>query len=909
MTVYSHTMTGANRRHRTLPCYLAPALAAIFVFAGCHGGSGGNGALNIALVPSASAVDLDPLQLQAFTATVSNDITNSGVTWQVFNDTSTNPPTCTFVDCGTLTNPTPFSVTYTAPGNIAAVETVTLEATSVANTNITKEVTINIQVAMMFTTMTLPGGENGVPYSEKLAVTGGVTPLVFTVASGSLPAGLSLGTNGVIAGTPSSSGTSSFTVQVADAAIPPATLTELLSITITPAQPISIVTTSLQQGSVGVAYNASISSNGGIPPLTWSLLSGSLPPGLTLQTITTTSGSPPTVMTLGQISGTPLSPGTSTFTVEVQDSAIPSQSATQTLSLTINGPSPLTITTTSLATGTTASPYSEAIQSSGGVSPVTWSIVGGLLPPGLTLNPASGVVSGLPSRVGSSTFTVQATDSETPPETATMSYTLSVVANSNIVADNLLMAGPFAFLFRGFGKAAASPEFPEILIGTFTADGKGTISSGAFDGNSNSIKSAVSFTGSYSMGSDGRGSMTWSIPGPGNTTVTLTFQLALDAESNLIFTEQDNSGNRGTGIIRQQSTTMFTSGVFSGDYSFLFPGYDTSVKPTAMVGRFHSDGSSLITASSADINDAGTVTSFAAITGTFSTISANGRGSMVLFLAPNTDGFTFYLVSPTEAFFVSTQSSVTSQNGTVTVTNLPPFGGIAKLQSGGPFANASLNGVYVATGSGLDAAGNSSVFGSLLLMTPTNSGAGAITAQAFDQNDGGTISSALPPVGKYVVQNTGRATLTESTNRLGIAYLVSPSEAFFEGADASATAGRIELQIGTSFSTASVQGQYTLGGPFLTDAQSTALSGVESADGAGNITGTTDSESGGGTIGTGQALTATYTVASNGRGTMTPASGAGLPASLAMYVTSPTDVRLVSIDPTDTHPEIFIFDY
>jgi len=909
MTVYSHTMTVANRRLPALLCYLAPALAAIFIFAGCHGGSSSNGSLSIALVPSATAVNLDALQVQAFTATVSNDITNSGVTWQVFNDSSTNPPTCTFVDCGTLTNSTPFSVTYTAPSNIAAQETVMLEATSVANTTITKTVTINIVVAMMFTTTTLPGGQNGVPYSQKLAVTGGVTPLVFTVASGSLPAGLSLGTNGVIAGTPSGSGTSSFTVQVADAAIPPATLTELLNITIAPAQPISIVTTSLPQGLVGVAYNASISSNGGIPPLTWSLVSGSLPPGLTLQTITTTSGTPPTVMTLGQISGTPLSQGTSTFTVEVQDSAIPSQSATQTLSLTINAPSPLTITTTSLATGTTASPYSEAIQSSGGVSPVTWSIVGGLLPPGLTLNPASGVLSGLPSRVGSSTFTVLATDSESPPETATMTYTLSVVANSNIVADNLLMAGPFAFLFRGFGKAAASPEFPEILVGTFEADGKGTISSGAFDANSNSIKSDVSFTGSYSMGSDGRGSMTWSIPGPGSTILTLSFQLALDAESNLIFTEQDNSGNRGTGIIRQQSTTMFTSGVFSGDYSFLFPGYDTSNKPTAMVGRFHSDGSSQITASSADINDAGSVKSFAAITGSFSTISANGRGAMALFLTPNTDGFTFYLVSPTEAFFVSTQTSVTAQNGTVTVTNLPPFGGIAKLQSGGPFANASLNGVYVATGSGLDSAGSSSVFGSLLLMTPTNSGAGTITPEAFDENDGGTISAALPPVGKYVVQNTGRASLTQTTNRLGIAYLVSPSEAFFEGADASATAGRIKLQTGGTFNTASVQGQYTLGGPFLTDAQSTALSGVASADGAGNITGTTDSEDGGGTIGTGQALTATYTVASNGRGVMTPASGAGLPASLAIYVSSPTDVRLVSIDPTDTHPEIFVFDY
>jgi len=75
MTVYSHTMTVANRRLPALLCYLAPALAAIFIFAGCHGGSSSNGSLSIALVPSATAVNLDALQVQAFTATVSNDIT------------------------------------------------------------------------------------------------------------------------------------------------------------------------------------------------------------------------------------------------------------------------------------------------------------------------------------------------------------------------------------------------------------------------------------------------------------------------------------------------------------------------------------------------------------------------------------------------------------------------------------------------------------------------------------------------------------------------------------------------------------------------------------------------------------------------------------------------------------------
>jgi len=196
-----------------------------------------------------------------------------------------------------------------------------------------------------------------------------------------------------------------------------------------------------------------------------------------------------------------------------------------------------------------------------------------------------------------------------------------------------------------------------------------------------------------------------------------------------------------------------------------------------------------------------------------------------------------------------------------------------------------------------------------MLFTPSNTSAGTITPQTFDQNDGGSISSAVPPVGKFTVQSSGRVTLTDSTNRLAVGYLVSPSEAFFIGADAAATSGRIELQTAASFNLASVQGQFTLGGPSLTDAQTTTLSGVASADGAGNITGTTDSEDGGGTQGTGQALTATYTLASNGRGVVTAASGAGLPASLALYISSPTDMRLISIDPADAHPEVFLFDY
>ena len=222
MMARRHMLTESAHPLPVFISYIAFALAVIFVFAGCKGGGSSSGAITIAIVPT-TTINVDASQVVPLTATVVNDTTNAGVTWLVFNDSSTNPPTCTFVDCGTISNATPFSATYTAPASIPAQETVMIEATSVANTSITKTLSVNLVVSMMFTTMTLPGGENGVPYNQKIVVTGGVTPLVFTVSSGSLPAGLSLGTNGVIAGTPSGSGTSQFTVQVADGATPPLT--------------------------------------------------------------------------------------------------------------------------------------------------------------------------------------------------------------------------------------------------------------------------------------------------------------------------------------------------------------------------------------------------------------------------------------------------------------------------------------------------------------------------------------------------------------------------------------------------------------------------------------------------------------------------------------------------------------
>src|ERR1700691_5507672 len=85
-----------------------------------------------------------------------------------------------------------------------------------------------------------------------------------------------------------------------------------------------ITTTSLSAGTKSPAYSATLAASGGTSPYTWSVLSGSLPPGLALASST------------GVLSGTPTEVGAFEFTVEVADSA--SDSSTASFTLLINGP-------------------------------------------------------------------------------------------------------------------------------------------------------------------------------------------------------------------------------------------------------------------------------------------------------------------------------------------------------------------------------------------------------------------------------------------------------------------------------------------------------------------------------------------------------------------------------------------
>jgi large repetitive protein len=169
-------------------------------------------------------------------------------------------------------------------------------------------------------------------------------------------------------------------------------------------------------GEVSIAYSDALTAAAGTGTLTWSVSSGTLPPGLTLNSST------------GVLSGTPTTAGSFTFTVTVTDTAGGSASRSVTLGIaavpSLSNPAP--------PSGQAGVAYSDTLAVAGGTGPFTWSVSSGTPPPGLTLNPSTGVLSGTPTMAGLTSFTVQVTDSF--GLTATQSLSMTVAVGQLVIA-------------------------------------------------------------------------------------------------------------------------------------------------------------------------------------------------------------------------------------------------------------------------------------------------------------------------------------------------------------------------------------------------------------------------------------------------------------------------------------------
>ncbi|HKQ85780.1 MAG TPA: Ig domain-containing protein [Candidatus Acidoferrales bacterium] len=883
---------------------------AFIVEAGCHKGS--ITAVTVNINPNSTQF-VDSGHSLNFTATLAGDTTNKGVKWSL----TLNGNVCssgTGAGCGTLSNVTNTSVTYTAP-SVSSQASFTLTATSVYDPVITSNVTITVNIAPQFTTTSIPtGAMNGVPYTATVAAQYGTAPLTYYIASGNLPSGLTLNPNsGQIVGTPTFPGpgsqTSNFVVQVKDFNGSTAATPLALSITVAGPPPLS-ASASLPQGFIGASYSGTVTSNGGVPPLTFGLSSGSLPDGLTLNNNS------------GQITGTVatnVAAGSYPFTVSVTDSAVPThQSASVPASITISSPPPFHITTTSLPNGATAAGYSALLQAQGGIPPYDWTLVSGQLPAGLSLSSQSnntGLISGNPILAGTSSFTVQATDSDSldAPQTATYSITVATGTNTNS-----LFSGTYTFFFQGFDAGG-----PVSIAGTLTSDGDGNITSGFEDSNrTEGIVQNARLTGTYSIGisgADGRGALHL-IVNPGvQAALNVDYQLALESDGTLRMIENNDTNTNtdvysthGAGVIKPVSQSTFSAGSLSGNYAFELLGQDFNAKPAALAGVMHADGVSKLTPITSDINDAGTLSQLQSPSGTFSFTASDLRGTATLLysLAGKSQTqlqFAFYFVSSSDVYFVETDvPSITDQ--------FPRLSGEAVLQqTGTTFGASSFAGNSVVTGTGFD--GKNSTVMAGLLTAATCDGTTADVSLSYDQNAGGTISSVTPAASRCVVASNGRATFGNVDPRLGVAYLTGSGQGFILGGDAAVTTGRLELQTPMSYTSSIVEGSYALSASLPRDTNTPSTVGQLVSNGGANpiLVGTLDEvDPPGKPAHLGQGLQLNVdSLAANGRGTMSNSPPPGFPANLVFYMVSPSQIRMISLDsnPNNEHPDVILLNH
>lgn len=295
-------------------------------------------------------------------------------------------------------------------------------------------VVVPAALAIAFTdaSFNTPTGETGKPYSHQFEMRAGGgcgPPFEYVILSGQLPPGLSLDRNsGKVTGTPTTAGSFGFSLEGRD--IPTVECSGVGTVPpVSSAQrdfTIDIVAAlSVQQQTVpspafaNEPYSFQMTASGG-GTQTWSIASGTLPPGIAFS-----AG--------GLLSGTPTTPGDYQFVVKVGDG---NRSDTETFIIRVV--QRLAAAAPASSPAEVGIAFTTAVSATGGRAPYTWSLTGGTLPTGLTLDPGTGTISGTPTAAGTFGATLAVTDSL--GLTAQVALPLTVAAKLAIATKKLKAA-------------------------------------------------------------------------------------------------------------------------------------------------------------------------------------------------------------------------------------------------------------------------------------------------------------------------------------------------------------------------------------------------------------------------------------------------------------------------------------
>lgn len=600
------------------------------------------------------------------------------------------------------------------------------------------------------------GATVGVAYSQTFTGSGGTAPYSFVISAGTVPIGLSLNTaTGTLSGMPTSSGTFNFTIKATDASGSGGPFSGTRSYTVVAAPPVTSVTpTTLFAGTVGNAYSQTVSASGGIAPYNYAITAGSLPAGITLNNST------------GVLSGTPTAGGIFNFTLTATGSSTGTgspHSGSRAYTLAINAPT-IVVNPVTLPTPNIGVAYSQTLTSTGGTSPRSFAVTAGFLPTGITLNGATGVLSGTPTAGGTFNFTITATDASggAGPYTSPKAYTLVVAAPSIALVPASLPGGTVASAYSQTltSNGGTSPYTYSVT--------NGTLPNGLMLSLAGVLSGTPTTGGNYTFDISSTDSST----GSGPYSATKTYSLAINFLPQTITLASAATANYGDADIDPGATS-------SSGLQVSYSTSDPSIA-TIVAGKVHIVG-------------AGTVNIFA---------NQAGNGTY----APATQKTQVLTINKATLTYVADALSkvygTTNPGFTGTVTGFKYADNLGNATTGtAAFSSAATNlspiGTYAINGSGLtatnytfaQAASNTSA----LTITPK---AITVTASAGQTKIYGTIDPALtysitagaPLIGtdaftgtltRAVGENVGSYVINQGTLSLNSNYTLTYVEASF----------------------------------------------------------------------------------------------------------------------------------